>query len=147
MMRKALIIPSAILLLAAAAACGGNYNTRKADEIVDNALTDTALTQTEYKHMISLLDDGYSYVRARIARAAFESDPSASVNDLINFLGDTTLHAVQSNARVLIAVLDTATLNPANERRYKAILAKYRELDLSLYADSASLSEAPTAGR
>ncbi len=138
-MKSLLILPTSLLLLAASAACTDSYDTRKADEIVDNALTDTSLTQNEYKHMITLLDDGYSYVRARIARAAFENDPSASVNDLINFMSDTTLHAVQSNARVLIAVLDTARLNPANARRYKQILQKYRELDLSLSADSVAL--------
>lgn len=138
-MKSLLLFPASLLLLAASAACTDSYDTRKADEIVDNALSDTALTQTEYRHMISLLDDGYSYVRARIARAAFENDPSASVNDLINFMSDTTLHAVQSNARVLIAVLDTAHLNPSNARRFRQILEKYRELDLSLSADSVAL--------
>ena len=85
--------------------------------------------------MIDLLDDGYNFMRVHVARAAFESDPSKAVTDFINFMGDSTLKAVERNSRVMIERLETAPLDNANAARFRKV-RKYDLLRQSLFSDT-----------
>ena len=71
-----------------------------------------------------------------MARAAFESDPSKAVTDFINFMGDSTLKAVERNSRVMIERLETAPLDNANAARFRKVVRKYDLLRQSLFSDT-----------
>lgn len=132
---KLIYIPTlAIGLLCAS--CTVSYNVDESGELARIALADTALTQETYSQMIKTLDNGYSYMRARVARAAFETNPTAAVNDIIDFMGDTTLAAVQQHSGVLISALRKAPLDKKNAARFKDVLQKYDMLDQSLTDDT-----------
>ncbi len=121
------------------ASCSASYDVDKSDELAQIALADTTLTQETYSRMIKTLDEGYSYMRARIAHAAFETNPTAAINDIINFMGDTTLSAVQRHSVILINTLRKAPLDKKNAARFRNVLHKYDELEQSLVADSTAI--------
>ncbi|MDE5745395.1 MAG: hypothetical protein K2H84_07045, partial [Paramuribaculum sp.] len=89
--------------------------------------------------MINMLEKGYSYMRGRLAGAAFEKNPNDAINDIINMMSDSTLNAVQRHSGILISTLDKAPLNKANARRFEKVRARYMELEESLLPDSTAL--------
>lgn len=139
MRKMRLIYIAAMALGLSLASCSRSYDVDKSDELAQIALADTALTQETYTRMIKTLDEGYSYMRARIAHAAFETNPTAAVNDIINFMGDTTLAAVQRHSVILINALRKAPLDKKNAARFKDVLHKYDALEQSLVDDSTAI--------
>lgn len=123
-------------MIIAAAACTARYDASEADRLADSIEADSVFTQHDYGQMIDLLDDGYNFMRAHVARAAFESDPSRAVTDFINFMGDSTLKAVERNSRVMIERLETAPLDNANAARFSKVVRKYDFLRQSLFSDT-----------
>lgn len=123
-------------MIIAAAACTSRYDASEADRLADSIEADSTFTQQEYGQMIDLLDDGYNYMRVHVARAAFESDPSKAVTDFINFMGDSTLKAVERNSRVMIERLEKAPLDKANAARFRKVVRKYDLLRQSLVSDT-----------
>ncbi len=111
----------------------------KSTELAELAAGDSTLTQETYSRMITMLDNGYSYMRARIAKAAFESNPTAAINDVIDFMGDSTLVAVHRHSAVLITALEKAELSSENERRFQKVMKKYDELESSLTNDTTAI--------
>ena len=142
------ILPAAaVAVLLALTACFRNYNVDESSRLADLAASDTALTQENYSQMIDMLNRGYSYMQERVAKAALERNPSKAVNDVIDFLGDSTLAAVQSHSSVLIAALDSARLSHRNARRFAEVKAKYAVLQASLQvSDSATKNIPDTIG-
>lgn len=134
-----LIVGLVLAWLVSAVGCTSNYDVEKSTELTRLAAADTTLTQANYSQMITMLDKGYSYMRSRLAKAAFESNPTAAINDVINFMGDSTLMAVQKHSAVMIDALDRANLSGENERRFKKVKAKYAELEQSLTSDSTAV--------
>lgn len=122
-----------------AVSCTASYDVDKSTELTRLAASDTTLTQANYSQMITMLDKGYSYMRSCLARAAFESNPTAAINDVINFMGDSTLMAVQKHSVVLIKTLDDANLDAENKRRFAKVVAKYNELEASLISDTTAV--------
>lgn len=118
------------------ASCTARYDVSEADRLTDSIEADSVFTQHDYGQMIDLLDDGYNFMRVHVARAAFESDPSKAVTDFINFMGDSTLKAVERNSRVMIERLEEAPLDKANAARFRTILRKYELLRQSLGTDT-----------
>lgn len=142
MMKK---IMTSILVVAAlfgAVGCTPKYNVEESTQLVNAANTDSILTQETYGKMIDMLDKGYSYMRGRLAGAAFEKNPSEALNDIINFMGDSTLNAVQHHSGVLIEALEKAPLDKKNARRFEKVRAQYRELEESLLFDTPADSTA-----
>ncbi|MDE6651409.1 MAG: hypothetical protein K2K08_03270, partial [Paramuribaculum sp.] len=92
--------------------------------------------QETYSNLINVLEKGYAYMQARLAGAAFEKNPSEAINDIINMVNDSSLNAVQRHSGILIAALDTASLDKENAKRFEKIRAKYKELEESLLPDS-----------
>lgn len=123
-------------MIIAAAACTARYDASEADRLADSIEADSVFTQHDYGQMIDLLDDGYNFMRAHVARTAFESDPSKAVTDFINFMGDSTLKAVERNSRVMIERLETAPLDNANAARFRKVVRKYDLLRQSLFSDT-----------
>ncbi len=129
-------VVTALLILSA---CTPKYDVDKSTELAELAAGDSTLTQETYSRMITMLDNGYSYMRARIAKAAFESNPTAAINDVIDFMGDSTLVAVHRHSAVLIAALEKAELSSENERRFQKVMKKYDELESSLTNDTTAI--------
>ena len=123
-------------MIIVAASCTARYDASEADRLADSIEADSVFTQHDYGQMIDLLDDGYNFMRIHVARAAFESDPSKAVTDFINFMGDSTLKAVERNSRVMIERLEEAPLDKANAARFRKILRKYELLRQSLGTDT-----------
>lgn len=123
-------------MILVAASCTARYDVSEADRLTDSIEADSVFTQHDYGQMIDLLDDGYNFMRVHVARAAFESDPSKAVTDFINFMGDSTLKAVERNSRVMIERLEEAPLDKANAARFRKILRKYELLRQSLGTDT-----------
>ena len=123
-------------MIIAAAACTARYDASEADRLADSIEADSVFTQHDYGQMIDLLDDGYNFMRVHVARAAVECDPSKAVTDFINFMGDSTLKAVERNSRVMIERLETAPLDNANAARFRKVVRKYDLLRQSLFSDT-----------
>lgn len=132
-------IVAAMAAAACAVSCTASYDVDKSTELTRLAASDTTLTQANYSQMITMLDKGYSYMRSRLARAAFESNPTVAINDVINFMGDSTLMAVQKHSVVLIKTLEDANLDSENKRRFAKVVAKYNELEASLINDTTAV--------
>ncbi len=131
-MKKIMTSILAVAALFGAVGCTPKYNVEESAQLVNAANADTTLTQETYEKMIDMLDKGYSYMRGRLAGAAFEKNPSEAINDIINFMGDSTLNAVQHHSGVLIETLEKAPLDKKNARRFEKVRAQYRELEESL---------------
>lgn len=116
------------------------YDMAESDLIVNKILSDSVFTQKEYSHMIEVLNDGYEYLRQRIANVAFDNDPNAAVQDFLNLINDSTLRQVQRNSRIIIKELSSSQLDEKNGIAFRKIYQKYHQLDLSLKTDSTDLS-------
>lgn len=134
-----LLIPLVSLICLCVSCTGNSYDSVRADDFAQKIDEGAVLDQSDYSEMVQLLDNGYEYLRDRIARAAFENDPNAAVKDLIEFMDDSTLKSIQRNSRIFIDALEKAPLSSKTETKFRKIAEKYRMLDNSLRADSLSI--------
>ena len=135
-MNRIFISAFAAVTLLCFAGCTPKYNVDESNKLVNTASSDSVITQETYGKMINMLEKGYSYIRGRLAGAAFEKNPSDAINDIINMMNDSTLNAVQRHSGILISTLDKAHLDKTNARRFEKVRAKYQELEESLLPDT-----------
>lgn len=135
---KGMVASIAAMCVLTLASCGTSYDVEASDALAAEAATDSVPTPRMCSRMIDMLEDGYSYMRERAARAAFERNPSEAVTDVINIMGDSTMSAVATNSAVFLHALSKARLTGENAIRYKAVKKKYAALEASVDSTSAA---------